>query len=124
MTEGGRTLATVSLAESSDGAALFQAVLAWSESFAQTAALLDRAVPKARSDGWPRRARSRASVLSRGALSLDLGSLAAQIGRLSRIVPSNPRVRSAPWRSRRTDAGCGRRSLGRRDGDPASASGP
>jgi len=82
VTAGGRTLAAVSLAESSDGVTLFQAVLAWSESFAQTPALLDRADP----EGLVPMALAAASsftcvaALSRGALSLDLGSFAARIG--------------------------------------------
>lgn len=48
VTAGGRALAQLGLAERPDGAALFQALLAWDDSFACTPALLDRADPEGR----------------------------------------------------------------------------
>lgn len=46
VTAAGRTLAVLGLGEVKDGSALFQAVLAWDQSFARTPELLDRADPE------------------------------------------------------------------------------
>jgi hypothetical protein len=48
VTAGGRGLALLGLAERRDGAALFQALIAWQDSFARTPELLDRADPQGR----------------------------------------------------------------------------
>jgi hypothetical protein len=45
VTAGGRGIAQLGLCEEPEGATLFQAVIAWSESFARTAERLDRADP-------------------------------------------------------------------------------
>jgi hypothetical protein len=81
VTADGRVLALLGLAEVRDGGALFQAVLAWEETFARTAELLDRSDPEGIVPMVLAGASSFTSVreLRSGAATLDLGELAARI---------------------------------------------
>jgi hypothetical protein len=83
VTVGGRTVAQLGLAEHPEGGALFQAVLAWDDSFARTPVLLDRADPEGLVPMALAAASSFTSVRElRGAAAaaVDVGSFAAAVG--------------------------------------------
>lgn len=82
VTAGGRALALLGLAEDARGGALFQAVLAWDESFARTPLLLDRHDPEGIVPMALAAASSFTSVreLRTAATAADVGALAAAVG--------------------------------------------